>query len=141
MKEQRQSWYVLPDSQFRFILWLILLVSLESILLGWAIYRLLQIPAWFADSRQMGRFLLWFIVLISALVGINFFLGLWLSHLIFGPLKRMQFYFQRLAQGEVPEPLQLRPKDFLQEVISDFNLALEKLRALKKLQGRSGSEP
>jgi methyl-accepting chemotaxis protein len=63
----------------------------------------------------------------------------WLGRRITGPLVRFRMAFARLAEGEVPEPVQIRSTDYLAHEVAAFNrmLAALKERGARQAEARA----
>ena len=77
-------------------------------------------------------------VTLMSLVGVVL-AAAWLGRRITGPLVRFAAAFRSLADGQVPEPLQIRAHDYLVDEVTALNdmLAALKLRAAEQARGRS----
>ena len=63
-------------------------------------------------------------------MGANFFLGLWLSHKVAGPLLKMREAVGEVTRGNLEVEVAIRKGDLLHEHIKDLNRMVETLRRL-----------
>lgn len=75
---------------------------------------------------RVGFTLLLFILLATG-IGIVF------MHRVGGPVFRIRVMLRKIAEGEIPNDLRLREKDYLKEVASDLNIVFKSLREKKML--------
>ncbi|MBI4055733.1 MAG: methyl-accepting chemotaxis protein [Elusimicrobia bacterium] len=135
----RRQYYVNPQIQFRFALWLILIVAVESLLVSWGLLRLFHVASeWQRANLPLFFFKLLFFTIVP-MVAINFLIAILLSHRIAGPLRRLQHAMEEICVGQSPSPVTLRSSDLLQDFAADFNLMLsvlqEKREGLRRTLG------
>lgn len=78
-------------------------------------------------------------VTLGSLVGVAL-AAAWLGRRITGPLVRFQQAFQRMANGEPPEPLQIRATDYLAHEAAAFNRMAAALKERATEQARIHGE-
>jgi len=78
-------------------------------------------------------------VTLGSLVGVAL-AAAWLGRRITGPLVRFQHAFQRMAEGGLPEPLQIRATDYLAQEVAAFNRMVAALKERATEQARIRGE-
>ena len=72
------------------------------------------------------------LVLFVTIIVIGLF-GVFFLHRIAGPVYRFRRVLRRMAQGEIPEPFQIREGDFFVETAEELNRVLQRLREKREL--------
>lgn len=68
------------------------------------------------------------VVIIFIAVIATGFLGVFFLHRVAGPVYRFGQILKRIARGEVPDEIQLRPRDFFKETAEDINHVIKFLK-------------
>ncbi len=87
-----------------------------------------QFTGVFAVAQQMNMvFFSWFMLGVVIIVGG----GIFISHRIVGPLKRLEEMLQKVGHGDLSTEMRIRSKDEFKEVAISYNSMLHGLRRLR----------
>jgi methyl-accepting chemotaxis protein len=126
--DKRRRWIVNPRYQLRFALILVLLHVnvgfLYQIALHYRVQNLISeagsVEAYLAMDPWAA---IWPAMLIAGAIStlVVFFIGIRYSHQIVGPIPRIARALRRIAEGERPQPLEVRPGDAIEELAAAVN--------------------
>lgn len=132
----RRQWVVVPHYQKQLAMALaILQINTGLLYLGVMQFRVRDLAERAIDQREFLNLNLWMEFLpwtlgISAVVAVvAWFLGLFFSNSIVGPIPRLRRFLLALGQGDFSQRLKLRPGDALEPLSLDLNrlaIALDK---------------
>ena len=125
-----KSPYVEPGLQFQFILFLLFLVTLEGIFLGWAFSRAMLTAGNWQQPDQVVRFFMIVAFTIVPVVVVNIVIGLYWSLRFVRPLKQLEEGLGSVRRGDLNVHIQLHPGDTLRELVRKFNDMVITLKAL-----------
>lgn len=125
-----KSPYVEPGLQFQFILFLLFLVTLEGLFLGWAFSRAILIAGNWQQPDQVTRFFMVVFFTIVPVVVVNIVIGLYWSLRFVRPLKQLEEGLESVRRGDLNVHIQLHPGDTLRELIKKFNDLVITLKSL-----------
>lgn len=128
--ELRRRHYIDPEAQLPMILGLIFLATFEGILVGWGFHQALIIAQDWKNAQQIMKFFSILILTIVPLVGVNFWLGMRLTHKLIGPISRVRQAMSEIAHGNLDCEVSLREGDFLRSYVQDVNFAIQALKRL-----------
>lgn len=116
------------------IIGFLMTIGLAQLSLYYQLTRLvLQQPQFtgiFAVAQQMNMvFFSWFLLGVLIIVGG----GIFFSHRIVGPLKRLEEMLLKVGQGDLSTEMRIRSKDEFKEVAVSYN---DMLHGLRKLRGK-----
>ncbi len=125
-----KSPYVEPGLQFQFILFLLFLVTLEGIFLGWAFSRAILTAGSWQQPDQVARFFMIVFFTIIPIVVLNIVIGLYWSLRFVRPVKQLEEGLESVRRGNLNVHIQLHPGDTLRELVKKFNDLVITLKSL-----------
>jgi len=128
-KQFRRRYIVDPEFQFWFVFVIIIIVLVEGAFISWVISHLSSIVSEWQQTHMVINFFTSLILILFVLIGVNFILGIYLSHKIVGPLVRVRKVLEGIRGGSF-DCIQLRRNSMLKSFVKDFNetiLMLDKL--------------
>ena len=136
---RRRNYFIDKSFQFKFIIKFCMLIIIASLLTGSLIYYFNQKTTTVAfeklkvviksTSSFIFPIVLQILVIVTLLVGIGtVFVTLFTSHKIAGPLYRLKAELEKIKDGNLSSPIQIRTGDQLQKVASEFNDTRLKLK-------------
>lgn len=126
----KRKYYVDPAVQVPVILALIVLVTAEGLFVGWGFSRVIALASNWENPRQVAEFFKALALTLVPLVGVNFVLGVWLSHKVAGPLLRMRQVMAEVTRGNLEVEAASAKGELLHEHLKDLNRMVETLRRL-----------
>lgn len=126
----RERLLVEPEIQIRLIIILISAVTLEGFFIGWGVFRLVRLASEWGRPNLIWDFFKWAMPGLVLIIGINYLLGLYLSHRIAGPLHRLRHALRSLRKGELEPPFQVRSQDILKDFTQELNETTSWLHSL-----------
>ncbi|KPK39385.1 MAG: hypothetical protein AMJ78_08595 [Omnitrophica WOR_2 bacterium SM23_29] len=129
---RRRNYFIDKSFQFKFIIKFCTLIIIASLLTGSLIYYFNQKTTTVAFERlkvvikSTSSFIfpivLQILIIVTLLVGMGTVLvTLFTSHKIAGPLYRLKAELEKIKNGDLSSPIQIRTGDQLQKVASEFN--------------------
>ncbi|MBC7540555.1 MAG: hypothetical protein H7281_17150 [Bacteriovorax sp.] len=137
MSYSRKIYLINPKFQIRFSLYVCLLVFLTSIIYPFSIYELMntiithfalknpEIASHYSEKRD--ALILFLILLHLGFTCLTFFICVFFSHKIAGPLYKLQKHLKLLREGNNPGSLFFRKGDYFQELADDVNETFDHL--------------
>lgn len=122
--------YIDPELQVPVIVVLILLVTLESLFVGWGFYKAISITKQWDRPDQTMEFFYVVALTVVPVVIFNFILGIYLSYKIAGPLTRIRKVMKEISRGNLEDTVALEHADLLQSCAIDMNKMVQTLRTL-----------
>ena len=131
MSYSRKIYLINPKFQIRFSLYVCILVFLTSIIYPFSIYELMntiithfalknpEIASHYSDKRD--SLILFLILLHMGFTCLTFFICIFFSHKIAGPLYKLQKHLKLLREDNNPGNLFFRKGDYFQELADDVN--------------------
>lgn len=126
----RRNFYTDPELQFPLIAALILLVTVQSLFVGWGFYKLIAIARQWDRPDQAMAFFRTLALTIVPVVIVNFLIGTYLSHKIAGPLFKIKRAVNEITRGNLEADVSLRKGDLIQSYAVEFNTMVQTLRRL-----------
>jgi methyl-accepting chemotaxis protein len=127
---KRRIYFIETELQFWFVVILISVVSVEGIFIGYGMSRLLSIASQWQRTNMALDFFITLIVMLAVLIGVNFALGIYLSHKIAGPIYKLRKVMEEMKKGNLSHAIQTRPGDMLKNFVMEFNDTISKLNKL-----------
>ena len=116
-----KSPYVEPGLQFQFVLFLLFLVTVEGVFLGWAFSRAILIAGSWQEPNQIAWFFMIVFFTIVPVVIINIVIGLYWSLRFARPIKQLEDGLKSVQRGDLGVHIQLSPGDTLRQLVNKFN--------------------
>ena len=151
--EKLKSYYVEPELQFRFVVTLLILTTVEGVFMGIGMLKLISLAKdWQRPSLVWDFFWTLFLLLVP-LVAANIAIGLYWSLRLARPLRDLQKGLKSLREGHLTTLIESNSGDGLKDVIRSFNETAAKIdkiisrdrrlvsEALKDLQTGETSKP
>lgn len=135
MSYSRKIYLINPKFQIRFSLYVCILVFLTSIIYPFSIYELMntiithfsiknpEVAAHYISKRD--ALILFLILLHLGFTCLTFFICVFFSHKIAGPLYKLQKHLKLIREDNNPEKLFFRKGDYFQELADDVNETFE----------------
>ncbi len=143
--KKRRNYFINKQVQGIYALFLILSVTIISLLVGMEILRSFYYS--FADMGKESFFanldflfvikVLSLLILGSLLIGA---LSVFASHRIAGPIFRLNSSLKKMAKGSFDERITFRKNDYFQEIAANFNDMAQTLEERVKAEGKMISE-
>jgi sensor histidine kinase YesM len=94
-------------------------------------------PALTHLEKSREEFLSLLAIMQVVLVAVTFFLSIFLSHKIAGPLYKLKRYFQEARDGNIKQKLSFRKRDYFLELVPEYNAMMEAIdkRITRKAEG------
>lgn len=134
-KYHRKRKLIRPALQFRitlaFMSTSVVVLSLMGCFLAWLLRGdSLHVPAGaeLVVDQIMTFFMVSFAISMILIVPLTLYVGLKVTHVVAGPLYRMELYLQEVIRGERPEDMRLRKGDELQDICALINEVTRPLR-------------
>lgn len=137
MSYSRKIYLINPKFQIRFSLYVCLMVFLTSIIYPFSIYELMntiishfslknpEIATHYSSKRD--ALILFLILLHLGFTCLTFFICVFFSHKIAGPLYKLQKHLKLIRDDSNPEKLFFRKGDYFQELADDVNATFDHL--------------
>ncbi len=131
MSYSRKIYLINPKFQIRFSVYACLMVFLTSIIYPFSIYELMgtivahfslkspEIAAHYSEKRD--ALILFLILLHLGITALTFFICIFFSHRIAGPLYKLQKHLRLMREDAHPDKLFFRKGDYFQELATDVN--------------------
>ncbi len=137
MSNGRKIYLINPKFQIKFSFFICSLLFLVSIIYPFTIYELMDSiihhletisPNIAGDykTRRSQLFLFLFLLQVG-FTGLTFFICIFFSHKIAGPLYKLQKHLALIRDGQSRGPLFFRQGDYFQEIADDVNLTFDQL--------------
>lgn len=140
MSNGRKIYLINPEFQIKFSLFISILLFVISIIYPFTIYELMNsivshlnsiMPNIAQDYEGKKKQIIIYLVLLQlSFTGLTFFICIFFSHRIAGPLYKLQKYLREYREGTHGThryPLSFRKGDYFQEVATDINLTLDQI--------------
>lgn len=124
----KHKFYIDPELQFPLIGWLILLVTLQGLFVGWGFHRAISIAQQWERPDQMIAFFATICLIILPIVIFNFAFGSYLSYKIAAPLDKVRRAIEQTSKGNLEEEVMLREGELLAGHIEQVNDMIRRLR-------------
>jgi len=134
-KKQRRQLFIKKDFQLKIILIILLTVIIFANISGIIIYSFFtrslgtQAILDYVGARDPSEIILQ-VILITEAIGIIvvFFITLFISHNLAGPIYKIEKTLSQVAEGDLSETINLRKGDEFQELAIELNSAIEGIR-------------
>ena len=127
--EKLRSLYIEPELQFRFVVSLLVIVTLESLFVGRGLMNLLFLSGEWQRPALLVDFFLSLFWLLVPLVVFNTLIGLYWSLRIARPMKALHGGLRDMREGRLGI-VEARPRDALRDLVLSFNLTAGRLKSL-----------
>jgi hypothetical protein len=133
----RKIYLINPKFQIRFSLYVCILVFLTSIIYPFSIYELMntivshfslknpEIAVHYSNKRD--ALIMFLILLHLGFTCLTFFICVFFSHKIAGPLYKLQKHLKLIRENSAPNKLFFRKGDYFQELADDINETFDHL--------------
>ncbi|MBI2069720.1 MAG: methyl-accepting chemotaxis protein [Elusimicrobia bacterium] len=128
--ERLRGLYVDPELQFRFVIFLVVLIMVESVFVGRGLVALVFMARDWRRPDLLFDFFLSLLWLLAPLLAVNVGLGLYWSARIARPLKALDKGLKDLREGHFSPIEDLRPRDALKDLSQNFNETVGRLKYL-----------
>lgn len=129
--KNRRRVRIIDQYQFRFIMWLLLVIIMVSALLGLATFILIRqeiskLPQPLPPGTDLFQLLLYkpfltVVIIALFLYIITFWLLIVLTHKVYGPMYRLGMFIKSLSKGEKTGELQFRKGDVVDHLSDLYN--------------------
>lgn len=137
MSNGRKIYLINPGFQIKFSLFISILLFVISIIYPFTIYELMNsivnhlhsiMPNIAQDYDGKKKQIIFYLIMLQlSFTGLTFFICIFFSHRIAGPLYKLQKYLREYRDGLPRIPLTFRKGDYFQEVAEDVNLTLDQI--------------
>ncbi len=131
----RKIYLINPSFQIKFSIFVCALLILVSTIYPFTILELMNgiinhlesmLPNVATDFRERKSKLIMFLILMQlGFTGLTFFICVFFSHKIAGPIYKLQMHLRGIREGKIRNQLYFRKGDYFQELASDVNLTLD----------------
>ena len=128
--EKLKSLYVEPELQFRIVLGILTLITLEGACFGWGIMKLVSLAGDWQRPNMVWDFFKILLLVLVPLVVFNLAIGFYWSVRLARPLHELQKGLQNLRDGRLQSTLESHPQDALKDLVAGFNESMAKIHAI-----------
>lgn len=131
---KRSIFIINPKFQFKFSLIVCSLIFISSLIYPVTIYEIFnnffRLNPSSAESLQSSRdtLMLWLGLIQLMYLSVVFFVCIFISHKIAGPMYKLSNFLRHIADGNPPETLYFRNGDNFSEIADQFNEAFEAIK-------------
>ncbi|MBN1621990.1 MAG: hypothetical protein JW871_05305 [Endomicrobiales bacterium] len=125
----RTNYIIEEKFQFWFVIIIILAVTIEGTFFGWGMYKLVNIASNWQKTTMVFDFFATLFGILFFIIGINFIIGIYLSHKVAGPIIKIEKALYDIRAGNFHH-IQIRRGDLLKDFVREYN---ETISVLEKL--------
>lgn len=128
--EKLKSLYIQPELQFRIVVNLLALITIEGIFIGWGFMRIISLTKDWQRTNLVWDFFWTLFWILVPLVLANIFIGLYWSLRLARPVRDLGKGLKNLGEGCLSTMIESHPEDALGDLIKSFNETVSKMKQI-----------